>query len=279
MNAMPYPLAETHLGSVARGMTLPQLFMVNGIGKCLIKFQQNPQGDRVLINEWIGMRLAQLLGIDCPAFGIAQVDEFAIPKDGLSVSSSLYPDDRFVFQAGLHFYSKFLEPITDLHFAQDASMLGIAANPQVIAGIVLLDLWLGNKDRSPRNPNLILHREGNRQKVKLIDMSSAFGSAIWTIGSLINPMLPPPEAPLPYAYMPERLLETVQPLTDFAPYLAKLTALRQTDLEPILQEIPPEWHLTSAESAALLNYLEIKRLALPEYLAIRLGNTQKKWYL
>jgi hypothetical protein len=276
---MPYPSATTYLGNVPRGMTLPQLFMVEGVGKCLVKFQQNPQGDRVLINEWIGLRLAQLLGIDCPAFGIVDVDEFALPEGGLEVKSPLYPEDSFLFRAGLHFYCKLLEPITDLHFTDDAAPLGIATNPEIMAGVVLLDLLIGNKDRTPSNPNLILHREANRQRVKLIDMSSAFGTANWVLGNLQQPSLPPLENPLPYSNLPKGLLETVQPLTDFPPFLAKLTALGVADFEEILSGIPPSWGLHNSERQALLNYLETKRLALPSYLDARLGDTSKKWYL
>lgn len=276
---MAYPFAETHLRGIERGMTLPQLFMVNGIGKCLIKFQQNPQGNRVLTNELIGLSLAKHFGIDCPEYGIVKVDEFALPETGLTVTSPLYPDEPFLFKPGLQFYTRFLEPKTDLFFANDAKILGVAANPTVIAGIVVLDLLTANKDRSPMNPNLILHRENNRQHIKLIDMGSAFGSAVWTLGNLHDTTLPPLDTPLPYSYLPERLLETVQPLTDFAPYLAKLNDLNRNDFEQIVQGVPSEWEISATERTALVNYLEAKRLALPDYLNARINDTSKKWYL
>ena len=84
---MAYPFAETHLRGIERGMTLPQLFMVNGIGKCLIKFQQNPQGNRVLTNELIGLSLAKHFGIDCPEYGIIAPDKIRHIEQSKNITS------------------------------------------------------------------------------------------------------------------------------------------------------------------------------------------------
>jgi hypothetical protein len=183
---VPYPKADSYLKPVGRGATFPQLFDVEGIGVCVVKFLQNPQGLRALTNEFIGFKIASLLDIDHPETGILDVGAEVLPDGGvLKVHDE---DDTYIFKPGLHFYSRWLEP-ADQVIATDLSSFGMADNPEILAGVVLLDLLLNNWDRKPLNLNLLLHRQG-RHRLKLIDLSMAFGNANWTLGNLKDTDLP-----------------------------------------------------------------------------------------
>lgn len=177
----------------------------------------------------------------------------------------------------MHVFSKWLDPKEEVS-EKDLVPLGAATNPGMLAGVVVLDLLLGHTDRKPLNTNLILHREGNRHHLKLIDLSMAFGSATWELGNLLETHLPPLGAPLPYAHPPESLLNTVHWLTDFTPYLDKLPLLTPARLEEIVAKVPAEWGVNDAERAALVKYIRAKAALLPEYLAKRTANSTKKWW-
>jgi hypothetical protein len=274
-----YPITSRYINPIPRGATLPQLFKVEGVGICLVKFLENPQGPRALTNELIGFEIANRLGLEHPSTGIVEVDARSLPFEGTLIASNpdIYGQDEFIFGPGLAFYSKWLDPKDEV-FASDVSGVGVAVNPGMLAGVVVLDLLLGNTDRKPRNTNLILHRESKRQHLKLIDLSMAFGNANWEVSNLQDTSLPPLTAPLPYSIPPEGLLDTVNPLTDFRPYLAKLEQLDRSALEGIVGQVPAAWGIANIHRATLVNYLYARAQNLPAYLDARAVSKTKKWW-
>lgn len=282
---MSYPKTTIYLRPIPRGMTLPQRFMVEGVGQCAVKFLQNPQGPRALVNELVGFGVANLLGLEHPECGVVEVQEASLPEGG--VLEVVFEDENPItgqrtqrplrFLPGPHFYSRWLEPVDEV-FSTDLDTWGNVVNSSMMAGVVLLDLLLGNWDRKPKNTNLILHRESRRQHLKLIDLGMAFGSAVWVLGDLSNPNLPPLSEPLPYSYPPAGLLNSVNPDTDFPPYLARMKNLSDVALEKIVQGVPNEWNLSTVERKALIHYLKVKVQAVPGYLAQRMASRTKKWW-
>ncbi len=272
-----YPRTTAYLGPVPRGATLPHWFMVEGIGKCVVKFLENPQGPRGLPNELISFQIANILGLEHPQVGVVEVDPESLPADKLEFYNAEIYRDHFTFNPGLAFYSKWLDPKDEV-FASDIKDLGVAVNPEMLAGIVLLDLLIGNTDRKPKNTNLILHRESRKQRLKIIDLGMAFGHANWELSNLQDTAMPLLTAPLPYSIPPEGLLDTVNPLTDFKPYLAKLQALDRPTLEQIIGSVPKAWRITPEQATALVSYLETKAQHLPAYLDARAATKTKKWW-
>jgi hypothetical protein len=51
-------------------------------GDYVVKFANNPQGRRTLINELIAGRLLQCLGIDMPAIALIRVDDDVLRRHG-----------------------------------------------------------------------------------------------------------------------------------------------------------------------------------------------------
>ena len=43
----------------------------------VVKFQNNPQHTRVLVNDWLGTRLAEMIGLPVPVAAIVDVDSLA----------------------------------------------------------------------------------------------------------------------------------------------------------------------------------------------------------
>ena len=240
------------------------------MGECLVKFYQNPQGPRLLINEFIGYSLADALSVAHPPGGLAQIDAALLPHGGKLELPETPSFDPSTFEAGLHFYSQYLSPV-DRVTPDDLRNFN-APNMDTFAGVVVLDLLLGNYDRSPGNMNVLLHREGSAQRLKVIDFGHAFGGGeIWGIGNLRDTDLPTLSKPLPYADVLEPYLTALsRPEQSFASLIERLVTIKRDDLNAIITAIPNDWYMTQEERDALLNYLSRRVQALPDYLAERL---------
>lgn len=276
---MKYPQTTAHIGAVPRGATLPHWFLVAGVGKCVVKFLENPQGIRALANEIIGFGIADVLGLEHPPVGTVEITAQSLGDTGILefVNHEIYMGDKFIFKPGLGFYSKWLNPKDEVMGVDMKSISGVV-NPHMMAGVVVLDLLINNKDRKPMNSNLILHRESGRQHLKLIDLGMAFGNAGWELDNFSDPSLPPLTEPLPYSSPPTGLLEVVNPRTDFSEFLAKLQKLDSTVLTEIVDRIPDSWGLTDAHRAALVNYVLERASQLPKYIETRVSSKTKKWW-
>ena len=260
--------AETYVREFPYGQSLPQIFLVEGVGQCAVKFLQNPQGPRVLINELVSFGVASALGIEHPRVGIAEVDAIVLPSDGVLNTFDRW-GDPCMLEPGLHFYSQWLEPADRIE--ADDLKSSTVKNASMLAGVVLLDLLVNNWDRKRGNMNLLLHRESGGQRLKLIDMGMAFGGSLWTIGNLTDSSLPPVEEPLRYADELGDILAGINVQEAFDPYLRRLEILTRTRLQDIVQAVPDAWRITEEEREALLNYLFQRVQALPDYLSSRLG--------
>lgn len=270
------PKALFHVDAVGRGGSQPQRFMLDsGLDLCAVKFQQTPQGHRVLCNEWLGHRLAQFLDIRVPRYGLVEVPPQALPLGGLQV-----PDGAgglATFQPGIHFYSQWLQPAGELA-PGDLRTSSLFSDIPMLAGVVLLDMLLDNWDRELNNPNLMVSRTSGASQIYLVDTGNAFGGPFWGLGNL-NVAYSPfsnPADPLPYYAPHEPLLKAINPQVDFAPYLRRLSLLNRGILSGIVTALPSEWGVTVAEGAALVNFLDARAGQIPAHLAQRL--TRREWW-
>ena len=264
-------------GPAKRGNSQPQLFVLNqGIGLCAVKFKQNPQGPRVLPNEWIGYGLATLLGIRHPPHGLVEVPASVLRDQGrLLIRDD--DGDEVSLLPGIHFYSKWLEPADDLK-PEDLGLAGMLADVGMLAGVAVLDALLGQWDRKPLNPNLLAVRQNGRTGLYLMDLGMAFGSAIWGLGDLLSAALPDTAAPLPYSMPPDALFNTVRELKDFEPYLEAVAALTRIQLQSLLDGLPEEWGVNRQQRQALLDFLFTRAQALPANFRTRFTRAGQEWW-
>src|ERR1700683_2093945 len=110
----------------------------------VVKFQNNPQGTRILANELLATRLAARLGLPVPDVGVVEVGEELINKtDELFIELGR---GRQRCIAGLQFGSKYpgdpaTLPVYD--FLPD-EQLRRALNLQDFAGMLVFDKWTCN---------------------------------------------------------------------------------------------------------------------------------------
>ena len=48
------------------------------MGHYVVKFQNNPQHTRVLVNDWLGTRLGEMIGLPMPAVAVVDVDPWLV---------------------------------------------------------------------------------------------------------------------------------------------------------------------------------------------------------
>ena len=60
----------------------------------VVKFQNNPQHTRVLVNDWLGTRLAEMIGLPVPVVDIVEVNPWLIEHTPGFAHRTLRPKDR-----------------------------------------------------------------------------------------------------------------------------------------------------------------------------------------
>lgn len=207
----------------------------------VVKFRGNPQGTRILANEYVTCQIAELLEAPCPPGRIMTVQaEFigrvpiryggALAREGPQFASEFQCDDRgATFQA----------PVP--------SILKQLVNREKIAAKVILDNLVANEDA--KIEHVIHHPVKGGQRFWEVDFGHTLGITRGWKG-----LVPPkPEAPLTAPCLAECIFD----LAEFEPVL-KLLDDRVTDgvLDEILSEVPlAEWEVGAEEPSSLKGFI------------------------
>ena len=137
----------------------------------IFKTFNNLQGNKSLVNEYIGYRIAILFNMPIPYAGVALLDNNSIISDCI-IEEFKYPKEKYF---GLGFYSTKIEKGMQL---TAASVLNKICNIDDIPRIIAFDILLGNYDRNPGN--LLIEMKKNQKKMYIIDHSHLFHiGCIW----------------------------------------------------------------------------------------------------
>ena len=136
-----------------------------------------PQVPRVeLINELICAYFAQCWDLRVPPFALTTISDVVIENYILEKGnlSSRYKSTSFA--NNLFFASQIIEPVIELekHFLPNRQGLKTFYKPQDLIKIGVFDFWIGNKDRQPSNPNVLISSLGQKYNFHPIDHTAAF---------------------------------------------------------------------------------------------------------
>ena len=198
----------------------------------VLKCRDNPQHDKVALNEFLGNCIAQDIGLSVPPFSLMRTSE--------SIGSKL----QFAPGRGqenihhIHFASAFvgsLKPGHDLEGLPPNYPHSIA-NMHEFAGVLALDLWLDNTDRR----QAIFARRARSRKYTAfwIDFGSCFGRDNWLLAPLGSPRL----------FRDRAVYDAIRSLADFEPWLSKIEGFSIDRLRQIADQMPGEWRLGNEES-------------------------------
>jgi hypothetical protein len=240
----------------------------------VVKFQNNPQHRRILVNELLGTRLAGRLGLPTTPVAIVHVSEELIrltPELSMEM-----PRSRVPCQAGLQFGSRYPgDPrrLTLHDFLPDEQLRGVE-NLHDFAGMLVFDKWTCNTNgrqtiffreetRRPFPPddgteNRDAPSEGREYRAAMIDQGFCFNAGEWNY----------PDAPLRGLYARNRVYEGVIGMQSFTPWTERVEkSVTERVLAEVIREIPPEWYEDDYDSVTrLIEQLYRRRTRVPELL-------------
>jgi hypothetical protein len=196
----------------------------------VVKFQNNPQHLRILVNELLGSRLAARLGLPTAAVAIVEVTQELIeltPELCIQLGQKSAPC-RSGFQFGSRYPGRPGETAV-FDFLPD-DQLGEVENLDDFAGMLVFDKWTCNTN----GRQAIFYREtGHTNYVaQMIDHGFCFNAGEWGF----------PDAPLRGIYARRRVYQSVKGIKTFEPWLARLeTNVTESLFDKIIEEIPGEW--------------------------------------
>jgi hypothetical protein len=205
----------------------------------VVKFRNNPQHRRVLINEAVASVLLRYLQIAAPEVAIVSVSsEFLAANPELSLQLGAH---RVPVEPGWHFGSRYPgdpDRLAVYDFIPDA-LLGQVVNLREFVGMLAFDKWTGNADgrqavffRS-RISEWTAARTATRPGFLawMIDHGFAFNGPYWDF----------PDSPLHGVYHRPVVYETIRSLDDFSPWLDRIVYFPVEVMDQAFRGVPLQW--------------------------------------
>jgi len=215
-----------------RGASQPWLLRCND-GCCyVVKFRNNPQHVRILANEMLACRLAQLIGLPVAAPAFVEVSPELVdanPPLELNIGNR-----RERCAAGLHFGSRFPGPperTIAVDFLPDSLLSGVDNLAPLFLGAFVFDKWTCNCDGRQVVFVRGLHEGRPAYSALLIDQGLCFNGGEWNF----------PDSPIRSLYPRRLVYESVTGIESFEPFLSAIETLRPPILEECIADIPNEW--------------------------------------
>ncbi len=220
-----------------RGGAQSQL-MLGADGRLMVvKFQNNPQGVRVLANEWLATRLGEAVGLPVPKTELVEVSEWLVAN-----SPELWVErragERERCRAGLQFgceYAGGEEGGQVMDYLPEGELRAVR-NVRAFAGVLALDKWTGNC-----NGRQAVFVRGARQRgwrAMFIDQGFCFGAGEWGFA----------DAAKRGVYGRNCVYEGVTGWESFEPWLSRVEEMRAEAVWQVAEGIPPEWHGGGSEA-------------------------------
>ncbi len=235
------------------GGTQSQLMRCSDKEYYVVKFQNNPQGIRILANELLANILAKRLGLPVPDAAIVSVDaelicqtsEIVIQKEHSRVRcrpglcfGSQYPSDAVPDRTCLLRALDFLP--TDL--------VSAVSNVTDFVGMLVFDKWTGNTDD---RQNVFFRATGQSSyKALMIDQGHCFNGQKWDF----------PDFPKNGVYFRGIVYDEVRELKAFDWWISRVEdEMTESVLTSAFEKLPPEWYDNDQRSMLQLLHVLNKR--------------------
>jgi len=252
--------AKTYVGKMHSGKSKPLLFEATDGTQWVVKYKNNPQGIRILVNEWVASNLAQLLSLPSPECSLIMLD-----KQLLEIESTSIPGTTTKVEVGLSFGSRYIDNADNNPTRYQMDRLD---NTGIIPGIIVMDTWIDNPDRDDRDrnfSNIIVSPSSIRSKytLHLIDLGKV-SSSHWTANELLNRKTALNLRGHNRLFAPLILGRPV-----FQPFLEVLESVSAEEIESVVATVPDEWNLSQEEAAVLVKFLKQRKNLVREIIESR----------
>jgi hypothetical protein len=243
--------AVQHLAAM-RGGSQSHLMQASNNRWYVVKFQNNPQGLRILANEMLGSRLAKLLDLPVAEIAVITVGDDVIKRSPKLRVQLVHGSQAC--QAGLCCGSLLVEngrvflpryfPVTRIENARE------------VLGMLVFDKWTSNVDW--RQMVFSSPPRSYCYTATMIDQGGCFNREKWDFrdDSIVG------------FCQSRELYTSVKGLSDFEPWLDLLEhKVTLGMLREVAQTIPPEWYRQDSEALSrLLTDLESRRMCVRQLL-------------
>jgi hypothetical protein len=232
----------------------------------IVKFRNNPQDRRVLVNEWIASFCLRYLRITGPAVApVSLSDAFLESNPEIHIQ---FGGRRLAVESGIHFGSQYVgegRGARVYDFLPDA-LLERTANLEEFAGVMAFDKWMGNADTrqavfsrsgglSERPASILQLRRQRGYLAYMIDHGHVFGGSFWKFA----------DYPLQGLYFRPGVYRNVRSLDDFQPWLDRILHFPEEVAQMALKTLPQTWLADDAKAAdILLAKLMSRRKRVPD---------------
>lgn len=218
-------------------------------GFYVVKFLNNPQHRRILVNELVASVFLRYLQLATPPTASIEITPELLretPQLGLDLGSRKIP-----VEPGIHFGSRFPgdpDRLAVYDFLPDV-LLGQVHNLSHFLGALVFDKWAGNADSRqaiffrarPREWDQTAGQPAGNQPgfvALLIDNGFVFNGPHWDF----------PDSALQGLYIRKRVYEPVRSLDDFQPWLEQIIHFPEAVIDEAYKQTPPQWVQGDQES-------------------------------
>jgi hypothetical protein len=260
--------AHRAINKIPNGCTKPYYIACSDGNQYAVKFKENPEGPRVLVNEYVCAKIAEVLELPLASPSFIEIDQNFISVYGQQIEEHV--GKRIT--PGLHFGTKKIRKAFQIY---DSTMLQEAVNVDCIPDIILFDHLICNTDRESNGGNLIF--DASNMSIVIIDHTHAFDlGPIWTAHDLRQRIGEPFTIFNTSGYIYKKLVPYVKGHNPFSNILKKMKRLTPDLLFDIILNIPEEWNVTLDEKHALHEYL-VDRLNRIENVLPQLKHVLPYW--
>ena len=216
----------------------------------VVKFANNPQSVRVLVNEWIASSIGRALGLTIPEPAILYVPAKLVecsPSLVIRLSSATLKCSH-----GLAFGSCVISGDDVFDYLPESALERIE-NRQEFVGVYVLDKWLCNCD----GRQVLFRREPSRNfRAHFIDFGYCFNAEEWTF----------PDTTTRGIYARRCVYQDVCGWQSFEPWLSRIESFDLLKLWEIAADVPPEW-VEPERLAELIECIDARRNRVRELIA------------
>lgn len=234
----------------------------------IVKFQNNPQHRRILVNELVASVFLKYLQVATPEVALVRITEEFL-RDNPEVSIQLGAK-RAPVQPGWHFGSRYPGDPSQTavyDFVPDA-LLDQVTNLSDFLGALVFDKWTANAN----GRQAVFFRARLRATLPAEPVARALPVRMGFVAAMIDqgfvfdgPNWDFPEGALQGLYARKRVYERIRSLDDFQPWLDRVTHFPEEVVDQAYKRLPPEWIAGEEEECErLLEKLLRRRKRVPD---------------
>lgn len=258
------PVQATRLIRKMRGGAQAHLLEASDKQFYVVKFHNNPQHRRILVNEWIASTFLHYLGIAAPQVAMVEVTESFLEQNP-EVYIQLGRQTSKV-SPGWHFGSRYPgDPArTVVYDYLPDTLLEKVENLADFRAVLAFDKWVSNADarqaiffRARVQNGLTGMEEAPRLGfvAEMMDNGYVFEGPHWRFG----------ESAIQGLYFRPLVYRTVRDLSDFEPWLGRIRHFPEEVVDQAVKQIPGSWLEGDEEGLErLLEQLLRRRARVPE---------------